>query len=748
MLQKIVHHPFRTALALSMALGAAACGQLTKKDSNALTDGGVTRNLGCIQGVVINGLTGDAINISKFDASKGEGLRVVIGGTTLTPVAVSDEALKAGDLPGHYTLCDIPLDESYPVVVNVPGFARIESNVTVASTVAARSKEADSDLTKLVPIQTMNVRLYPVGVQTQDMKFVVTNAGQAVSGAQVILVADGANTLDDDKFLIPRNISAKPLTVSTDASGAAIFPAAELTLGALMDYRVIPPTTDLKMTVVSGTLNVGLLAQTGVQHPYLVYVDLKNPLPPLSVVSTNLDANDFITTGEYVAYFNRDIEIVPGTEDKIVATLFNADGAELVSNIPNNLISDQVKVDTTIPNVLHLSPVWLTQADPVTEAGLYIVYSGISLRLKSSPGTADVRQFNDFKVPFFGGVTAAQVATKVMLADDSGDNQSGPALADLSKPLSIKLLNQFGRPMKHPTPVVFSVKTGAGQLRAIGQDPAYGQSAVQTATVNGVASLMWRLGLNSGVQTVTVTVPNSPLIEPIEFKATAAPIVYSLSKIAGDGLNVKLGTDTEMVVQLRDQEGKAIAIANQMVTFQVSSGDGVVRTAGNDPGTLRQVVVPTSADGQARALLNVRTGSVRSSFQVNVAVPGIAGAAFTGAVQATPRSMQITGSASAKKNVEIAAPLVVTLLDQDGRVYPASGQNVVFAVTAGAGTLRAMPAGSVHQASPLSVSTDGNGQAGVYFIPTSDAGAALEITATPEPALKLTPVKFTGVVAP
>lgn len=744
----------------------SSCGQLSSKGSLGDPETGVAKNLGCIQGMVIDGLTGKTVNLANFDAAKGEGLRVVVGDTTLTPGAANEDTLKARDLNGHYTVCNIPLDEQYPVVISVPGYQRIEGMIRVRSTIDALSKEAQQDIQKLVPIETVNLRLFPVGVQTSDLKFVVTEGGLPQKGAKVILTPSGGNTLaldganivktgtsgtlpdgdasvakpdgsgtrfvDDTSFLIPQNVSGAPLAAETDDLGNAVFAAKDLILGAAMDYKVIPATTALSQTVANGAIHVGLLSSSGVQHPYLVYVDLKNPLPKLAVgendwISSNLKDIDFIESGEALIYFNREIDQVPGTFDNVTARLVDDNGAELKPDIPGNNRADMVNVEI-VGNMLRLTPNWNVKPDRTSEGGLKIIYTGLSLRAKDSPGTADAKTLQNVTVNIFGGVTPEQIPTAFGVPSESGNTQTGIALSDLSSPISVRVLDQFGKVYKKPYQVVFTSTSGHGTLRGVDSGTSSGSLAFNATTDDkGFAKAIWRLGNLNGAQTVTVTAVS---LKPIVFTATANPMLKNVSVSAGDRQSGAAGVDLGQAIEVFAVDQNNDAFPGEVsVTFAVDTTvGGAVRAVGTEAAS--SITTVKSKNGRAAVIwtLGSRSGAqyltITSGNFPTMSVTANATPVFDGLTTLSGDGLQIN------PNTDI--PLVVQLKDQSGADLRVAGKYVTFQVTAGSGTLLAIGTGP-GTATTIQVQSDANGQAKANFnLANNSVGVSFQVRASHE----------------
>lgn len=345
--------------------------------------------IGCFQGVVINGLTAERIALPVDDA---KGLQVLVRDSLRAGTSLVDDVASNPLLAGEYYMCDVPLDEEFPVFVAVDGYEAFEGEIKVHSTAPSRSPKATADLVKPYPTEVANIRLYPKNTQVKDLEVLVTNNGAPLAGAQVILRSQGANFLDPlhTNFLAPKNSRAPSQTITTGADGKAVFPAAELVLGGHYTYTVLPPDGGATQTVAAGTFIVGLRSDASDDHPYLLTVNLNQSVGSLAILSKSTDGNDPNPSGTATIYFNREIEIVPGTEDGIRASLEGEVTAKLVADNASNKAPDSVTV-TIEANKLTLTPVFETKpdADTTKEPDLAVTFSGILLRPKASPNTLD-----------------------------------------------------------------------------------------------------------------------------------------------------------------------------------------------------------------------------------------------------------------------------------------------------------------------------------------------------------------------
>ena len=153
-------------------------------------------------------------------------------------------------------------------------------------------------------------------------------------------------------------------------------------------------------------------------------------------------------------------------------------------------------------------------------------------------------------------------------------------------------------------------------------------------------------------------------------------IPHSLTKVSGDGQQGLAGEQlaAPFVVSVLDQEGSAFAGA--VVTFSVTAGGG----------TLAATTATTDASGRARTTLTL--GSELGTNTVAATVAGLGTVTFTAtATEQTAHSLTKVsgGNQAGPASTQLAAPLVVSVLDQDGEAF--AGASVTFSVTAGGGML-------------------------------------------------------------
>jgi len=669
--------------------------------------------IGCIQGIVVNGLTGARVNLNDAALLEGEsGISVMVRGASLRGEVIT-HGLSSKETAGEYLVCNIPLDEAYPLAVRLAGYEAVEGEVMVASTAPSRSPNGQADIRKLAPTQVVNIRVYPLGVETSDLKIVVNSNGKAVEGALVDLTPTGENALHQDNFLAPRNVHALPMQVKTNASGVALFEKARLTLGGKYKYRVIPPTGGTEQTFAQGEVVVGLLAEAKTRDPYMINVSLQDPRPALAILAISTVSNDVNAEGMISVTFNRAIEIVPGTIENITAVLANATGAVLKPNNPGNNLVDQANL-LVDGNRIVLTPNFLKAPNLDRERALAITYSGITVKPASAPGTAETMALNNLSVRFFNGVNMPPVAGALQLPVNSGNFQAAAIGADLAAPLIVQVLDQYGQPLRTSVPVTFTVTSGAGKVRAVGTTTEANSIQVATEANTGFAKVTWRMGTTVGAQTVEATLGD---YAKVVFQANATERPGSLRADRGANQSGLAGTDLSVPVevQLIDFQGKAIA-KQVPVVFRVASGGGTVRANTGDTGGEYTTVV---SDANGRAAIYWRLGMIAGTQQITATAEGVSVAVNANSTIQAKEFLKVAGDGQRAKVGTELQPVQVQVLNHLGAPF-AQSVPVTFKIAGGAGQLRAARGDS--PSASVVVNTDNQGRATIYWTLGTAAG--------------------------
>ena len=334
----------------------------------------------------------------------------------------------------------------------------------------------------------------------------------------------------------------------------------------------------------------------------------------------------------------------------------------------------------------------------------------------------------DSQVVFSATATPAPVALRATsLALTSGNNQTGVVGVQVTNPLTVTVLDQFGAPF-----------AGANVTFEISSTPASdGFASLTNASVTtdsaGRASTNFTAGHKVGIYTVLAK----------SGALTGSPVAFSIRAVAGSvalispasGLNQagEVGTllGQPFVLSVTDAFGNPVQGAS--VVFAITSTPA--GAAGQNMTSVNNI---TDTAGRASALL--RLGDKAGIYQVTASVSGVPGISAT-----FDASAVLSGSAAIIKfaGMNQTAPVgtilsqafVVRILNASGN--PVSGKTVTFAVDS-------VPASAAGQAVSISTAvTDADGLAstvltlgdkpGVYrVIATSDglAGSPIFFRAT------------------
>ncbi len=339
-----------------------------------------------------------------------------------------------------------------------------------------------------------------------------------------------------------------------------------------------------------------------------------------------------------------------------------------------------------------------------------VVFSSDGLLLAEQSGEKvhwTVRQWDVSEWIGEQATTPVEPARPQTLTKVSGEGQRGLVGTALTAPFVVSVLDQNGSAFAGAV-VTFSVTAGGGTL----------SSTTVTTDANGRAATTLTLGSEPGANTVAATVAG---LETVTFTATATATAtasgqtpHSLTKVSGEGQRGLVGTalTAPFVVFVLDQNGSAFAGA--VVTFSVTAGGGA----------LSSTTVTTDANGRARSTLTL--GSDPGTNTVAATVAGLEPVTFTAtATEQTPHSLtKVSGEGQGgPASTQLAAPFVVSVLDQDGS--PLAGVGVTFSVTAGGGllssTTNAHPCTVESSTSSATATTDANGQAATRLTLGSDA---------------------------
>lgn len=248
----------RACLVLGLLLG---CGTDTDiSDRPLFPDGFIV-----FQAVVLNGLDGSAVPEADVN------LRIQIGRHTLQS-EVSN---------GIHVIYGVPDNTAVFVLADAPGLAPFVAKLTIDGTGSIENGDFD--------FRFFNVLMYPVGTAPGDLTVTVFSGdgGTPVQGATVVATQDQQPVfVPVDTPLFP-GVGVLPSSViqTTDASGRAVFPGADLVLGARYSIDVFGAIVDGVFLVPSQNQSITI----GSSVPEIV-VFLNRPLlTPVAITSNNED---------------------------------------------------------------------------------------------------------------------------------------------------------------------------------------------------------------------------------------------------------------------------------------------------------------------------------------------------------------------------------------------------------------------------------------------------------------------------
>jgi hypothetical protein len=382
---------------LSAATLLAQCGKKKESDSRRdpnSADFVQADGLGCVQGTVINGLTGQKISLPK---EEGLGVFVLIRGVKFRASIVQNpEDESESELAGEYFVCNVPLDESYLLFAQYNNFLPFQSEVRIASTALSAG---ENDIQKPDPMLLANIRLFPKGTETTDLRLTVVNDAKPLKGGRVLIEPSGSNAFDKSGFLPPSSSRLVPIPeLVTNDDGQVQVNKDLLVLGATYTYRVIPPSgTNLKVAEGSFVLGITTSGNASANH-YEFTVNLATAAQPLALVSCSNREVSYSPDGKISYTLNRDVELVD-LDDPIasVADVGTYGGNDIVDSVElnphaddNNDASEQVKVEIS-GNMVTLSPRFTAEKrkpDPKKDPGLFITYDSKSIKFRIKPGEA------------------------------------------------------------------------------------------------------------------------------------------------------------------------------------------------------------------------------------------------------------------------------------------------------------------------------------------------------------------------
>jgi hypothetical protein len=308
---------------------------------------------GCVQGVIIDGYTGQPIPFKSLT----EDLFVMIRNKKFLATAVDDS-----NFVGQYFLCGVPLDETYPIYGFFPGYQTFESSVHIKSTAEAvllGEGGVLSHVKKKDPLLIANVVLFPKSVGDRNLSVLVTNEGVPVAGAIVDIEASQSdsnhftNTVSGAAFIYSNGTRNFTTRVVTDSQGVATIPGSEMAMGHPYGLTVTP-SQGQNLTASTSKFIFGIngpeLTPNKSNYEYLI--DLAVPSGPLKIISCSMQNSTFTNDSSIWMVFNRDI--IPVGQNGWTTALWSST-ATVATNVPTNSTSEQVNGTVVNGNTLVLT---------------------------------------------------------------------------------------------------------------------------------------------------------------------------------------------------------------------------------------------------------------------------------------------------------------------------------------------------------------------------------------------------------
>jgi hypothetical protein len=325
---------------------------------------GAKDGYGCLQGFVTDGFTGQPID---YDASK---IFVLIRGTKL-------QANKVEGITGQYFICEIPGEETYPIYAFLDGYMPFESSVEITTTRAKRvaaDGQAVVDEVKIAdPLELKDVRLFPLGNTTRDLRVRVVHNGAPVKDALVDIEAKASGASGTFAFegTFANSIGTRilPQRQTTGDDGYATFAASSLSLGAAYSVTVHPPIGTSYTVPAASSIILGVSgAAESDFNTYDMNVVLGEGNEGIKVLTCSTQFQNYNSSGVLKVMFNRSVTVIDKDTLDNGVVLTRAGGAiggtaivgnngdlTLATPTANNNASEKVTASVS-GNVLTLTP--------------------------------------------------------------------------------------------------------------------------------------------------------------------------------------------------------------------------------------------------------------------------------------------------------------------------------------------------------------------------------------------------------
>ncbi|HEY8196008.1 MAG TPA: Ig-like domain-containing protein [Gemmatimonadales bacterium] len=249
-----------------------------------------------------------------------------------------------------------------------------------------------------------------------------------------------------------------------------------------------------------------------------------------------------------------------------------------------------------------------------------------------------------------------------------GNNQNGPAGAELTDPLVVRVLNRRGDPLPNHR-VAFGLAAEVPGAR-ITPDTAETDG-------EGTARARWVLGNVSGPQTAVARVVGADELEVTFNAIVGAAGASRIEAVSGGDQAGAVGTELPdpLIVRVIDGFGNGV--------------EGITVSWSADEGSVSPNESVTGQDG--RAATSWTLGSASGSQAASASGPDLSGSPveFTATARAgaPDRLLRVSGDEqSGKPGSTVGSPLVVRLVDQDGNGVP--NRAVSWVVATGGGSVQ------------------------------------------------------------
>ncbi len=469
----------------------------------------------------------------------------------------------------------------------------------------------------------------------------LTAAGAPLPGETVTFAADSLPAGSVGQII-------SPSTVTTDATGRATV---MVKVGSKVGtYRISAISDNLS----GGPIVFRVRATPGAAHA-LVYVSGDGQMKQ---VGTTLDSPFVVRT----------VDIgdnpVPG-----IAVQFTID------SLPSGATGQRLSVANIATDVSGMASTLLTLGD--------------------GPGVYKVTATLPGHTPIVFRATGVTSTGAVRLAYTSGNGQAAPVSTQLTNPLVVTVLNEFGSPVAGQT-----VNFALDSLPAGATGQSVSPSSVAT-DVLGRASAVVKLGTKTGTYRITAT--SAGLIgSPVEFRVRAtAGSARTIVAVTGNGQSKPIATSLDTVFVVRVADELQNPVPGVLVEFSI---DSIPIGATGQKLTVLNAL--TDNEGQASALLTL--GSKVGAYVVGVSTQSLSGTTVRFTARATSAAAAAVLMTSGNDQTggiltQLLAPFVVSVVDIGGN--PVQGVSVQFAIDS-------IPTGASGQSLKVNTSTtDVNGQA-------------------------------------